>query len=62
VIQNLVERIKQLVLGGIGFKVASLIGGAVLITALHGIFWGLIAPAFDTAWYIITHASQIFHK
>ena len=61
-IQNFIERIKQLVFGGIALKIAALLGGAVLITALHGVFWGLIAPAWDTFWYIVSHAHQIFSK
>lgn len=61
-IQTFIERIKQLVFGGIALKVAAIIGGAALITALHGIFWGLIAPAWNTLWYIITHAGTIFKK
>lgn len=61
-IQNFIERIKQLVFGGIALKIAAIIGGAALITLLHGVFWGLIAPAWDTVWYIISHAGEIFKR
>jgi len=56
------EKLKRIVTAGIGVKIALLLGGPVLVTVLHAIIWGLIAPAIDTIFYILSHWHQIATK